>query len=354
MNGPQQRWWLWALAAVAAALLIYALRNVVAPVFFAFLVAYMLDPVVDRIEERGFLRGSAIAVLLAAFFIVGGVVALVVAPAMITDIAEFWRGLPDAIARMRVQWDPWLAERGIAIPTSVSDAMERLHLDFGQLVEKGAAPVSGFIKSVAGGTASVLGTLFAIVTVPIFAFYLLYDFDDMVAAAGDLVPRRYKASVFSMAKEIDEVLGQFFRGQVTVMLVLAVLYAVGYSIVGVPLAIPIAIVAGLISFVPYLGGATALGLALVMCFLQWQGWPQIFWVVVVYSIVQALEGFVITPKIMGDKVGLSALVVLLALLVGGELLGLAGVLLAVPTAAVLKIFVARAVTKYRQSELYSQ
>jgi predicted PurR-regulated permease PerM len=152
---------------------------------------------------------------------------------------------------------------------------------------------------------------------------------------------------------VDAVLGQFFRGQFTVMAILSALYSFGYGVIGVPLALPIGLMAGLLSFIPYVGSSLALATALLMTALDWQGWTQIFWVLGVHSIIQGLEGFVITPKIMGDTVGISAIAVLLSLLVGAELLGFTGVLLAVPAAAVTKILVARIDHRYRRSEFYA-
>ena len=204
-----------------------------------------------------------------------------------------------------------------------------------------------------GGTASALGAALGALVVPVFAFYLLWDFDHLVAKAGTFVPPRLQPRVFSFFRDVDEVLGQFFRGQFTIMAILAVLYGTGYALIGVPLAIPIGIIAGLVSFIPYFGGAMALGMALLMSLLDWQGASQLVWVVAVYTVIQSFEGFVITPKIMGDKVGLSAVAVLFALLVGAELLGFAGVLLAVPAAAVIKIVVDRGVEHYRASEFFA-
>jgi predicted PurR-regulated permease PerM len=174
----------------------------------------------------------------------------------------------------------------------------------------------------------------------------------MTVAVRDLVPHGVRPFVVDVAKEIDQVLGQFIRGQLTVMLILAVLYAVGYSIAGVRLAVVIGIVAGALAFIPYVGGAVAIGLALLMCLLDFQGVDQILWVLAIYGVVQLLESFVITPKIMGETVGLSAVWVLLALMIGGELFGFSGVLLAVPAAAVAKIFVVRAVAWYRKSAVF--
>jgi len=338
---------------------LFTLRGVLAPVFFAFLIAYMLDPLVDRIEEsrllrgRSYGRGVGIAVILAGFFVLAALGVLVVVPMVYEEVASFLRRLPELVARSRAEWEPMLAEYGVAIPTSVGQAFEDLHLDAQSVVAKGYAPFVAGVKSLLGGTASAVAAIVASVMIPVFAFYLLYDFDRLIAATGELIPPRYRVEAGEFFGEIDAVLGQFFRGQFTVMAILSVLYAAGYGAIGVPLALPIGILAGVLAFIPYLGSFTALGLALLMTMLDWQGWTQVLWVLGVHAVIQGLEGFVITPKIMGDTVGISAIAVLLALLVGAELLGFTGVLLAVPAAAVLKILFQRLGARYQGSDFYS-
>jgi predicted PurR-regulated permease PerM len=203
-----------------------------------------------------------------------------------------------------------------------------------------------------GGTASVFGALAAIVIVPVLAFYLLLDFDIITAHALALVPTREREQVARTAREVDGVLGHFVRGQLTVMGILAALYGIGYMLVGVPLAVPIGLVAGLLSFIPYVGSAVALGLGLLMVTLHWEGWQPLVGVVIVYTVVQALEGLVITPRVVGDKLGLSPVWVLLALMVGGELFGFVGVMLALPAAAIAKVFASHALRRYHESQLY--
>lgn len=349
---PFPRWLLWIFVVVLVGGLVFALRGVLAPIFFALLIAYMLDPVVDWIEERGFLRGAAIGVLLTMGFVVTAILVVVLVPMILHDVSDFVQRLPSMVATLRADWEPRLAEYGIVIPASVADAFGQLHLDAQDLLKKSAKPIMAVVRWLAGGTVSVVGAAFAFVVIPVLAFYLLYDFDDLVESAGRLVPPRFRHTVFGTVGDIDNVLGHFFRGQLTVMAILALLYSLGYGIIGVPLAVPIGLTAGVISFIPYVGGAVALGLALLMTLLDWTGWSTIVLVVLVYAIIQALEGFVITPKIMGDKVGLSPVVILVALMIGGELLGFAGVLLAIPAAAVLKIFMHRGVDWYLTSDFF--
>lgn len=352
------RWVPWLIASVVAGWLLYTLRGVLAPFFFAFLIAYMLDPLVDRVEETRLLRNSrvargiGIAVLLIGVFGVTAVLLFVVAPMVFEQISSFVQSLPGLLERNRAEWEPVLAQYGLTMPTSVAEAFEDLHLDFQEVVAKSYTPVSAALKWLLGGTASVVGAMIAALIVPVVAFYLTYDFDNIVARIANLVPPRHRLETYSFFRDIDTVLGQFFRGQFTVMAILSVLYSLGYGLIGVPLALPIGIMAGLLSFIPYVGSLTALGAALLMTALDWQGLTQVLWVVGVHLIIQGLEGFVITPKIMGDTVGISAIAVMFALLVGGQLLGFTGVLLAIPGAAVAKILMQRVDGQYRSSPFF--
>jgi len=352
------RWVLWLGVSLAVGWLLFTLRGVLAPVFFAFLIAYMLDPLVDRIEQSRLLRDRSIgravgiAVLLLGVLAIMAISLLVIFPMVYEEIASFVKRLPGLVARSRAEWEPILVEYGLEVPNSVGDAFEELHLDLQSVLTQGYTPATAVAKWLLGGTASAVGAIVASLMIPVFAFYLLYDFDALVARAADLIPPRYRPEVTGFFREVDEVLGQFFRGQFTVMAILAVLYSVGYGSIGVPLALPIGIMAGVLSFIPYLGSTLALATALLMTALDWQGWTQVLWVLGVHAIIQGLEGFVITPKIMGDTVGISAIAVLFALLVGAELLGFTGVLLAVPAAAVIKILIQRIDGRYRESEFF--
>ncbi len=352
------RWIVWLGVSLAVGWLLFTLRGVLAPVFFAFLIAYMLDPLVDRIEQSRLLRDRSIgravgiAVLLLGVFAITAISLLVIFPMVYEEIASFVKRLPGLVARSRAEWEPILLEYGLEVPNSVGDAFEELHLDLQSVLTKGYTPATAVAKWLLGGTASAVAAIVASLMIPVFAFYLLYDFDALVARAADLIPPRHRLEANGFFREVDEVLGQFFRGQFTVMATLAVLYSVGYGSIGVPLALPIGIMAGVLSFIPYLGSTLALGTALLMTALDWQGWTQVLWVLGVHAIIQGLEGFVITPKIMGDTVGISAIAVLFALLVGAELLGFTGVLLAVPAAAVIKILIQRIDGRYRKSEFF--
>ncbi len=346
------RWLVWAVALLSACGLVFALRNVLSPIFFAFMLAYVLDPLVDRFEAAKIPRSVGIVVLLVVVLGVLGLFVVLVVPTIVADVVNITRQFPATFA----SWMGVLQETargwGVGLPASWSDVMARFGGDLSTLAQSALLPLGSVMQQVVGGTASMLSTLSALVMVPVFSFYLLHDFDVIVARMGELVPPRLRTPVGAIAREIDTVLSQFMRGQVTVMAILAVLYAGAYSLVGVSLAVPIGIVAGLLSFIPYVGGASALVLALLMVALHWVGWGQVIAVVAAYIVIQLLEGFVITPRIVGDKLGLSPVWVLFAMLAGAELFGFVGILLSLPAAAVVKVFVLRGLALYKASAFF--
>ena len=333
-------------------LLLYVLRGVLSPIFFSLGIAYLLDPVVDRFERAGVPRAAAIFVVLTLLALVGALFLLLVLPAIVREVVQFARELPAQLQSLDRQVEPWLVAHGIPVPHTIDEALAELALAPTELASRAAAPAQEIVQYVLGGTATVIGAVAGVVVIPVLVFYLLYDFDRMVDGARNLVPPRLRDQVVEIAREIDAVLGQFVRGQLLVMIAMGTLYAIAYSVVGVRLAIPIALVAGLLAFIPYVGSGSALVMALLMCVVDWTGWQKPVLVVVAYAVCQSLEGFVVVPRIVGDKVGLPAVWVLVALMIGGEVFGFLGVLLAVPVAAVVKIFVVRGLAWYRSSEMY--
>jgi predicted PurR-regulated permease PerM len=333
---------------------VYWLRDVLTPISLAFIIAYILDPVVDRLEAWNVPRPAGIAIVLGGML---GIVALFLAlvlPGIATEVAGVIQELPRQLADLWTKLEPRLAQVGVAVPHSTTEWVERLNALASEVASAILAPAGSVLSSLLGGTLSVLGSVAAALVVLVLAVYVLNDFDRITAGLRELIPLRWRAMVTSYAEEIDQILSQFMRGQLTVMAILAVLYSGAYALLGVRLAVPIGVVAGMLNFIPYLGSAFALVAGVLMSLLGgWHVW-QLGGVVLAYAAIQTLEGFVITPCIVGKTVGLSEIWVLMALFVGGEIFGFLGVLLAVPAAAVAKIFVASAVQHYRTTELFLQ
>jgi predicted PurR-regulated permease PerM len=331
---------------------VYWLRDVLTPIFLAFSLAYLLDPLVDRLEAWHVPRPAGIALVLSGVL---GAVALflgLVVPGLAADVAGVIRELPAQLAALWARLMPWLEQRGLEVPHSTTEWAERLSTYASEAASSILAPAGSALGSLLGGTLSVLGSAAAALVVLVLAVYLLNDFDRLTAGLRELIPWRWRGTVTGYARDIDQMLSHFLRGQLTVMAILAVLYSAAYALLGVRLAVPIGMIAGMLNFIPYLGSGFALVAGLLMSLLG--GWHlgQLVGVVLAYTAVQTLEGFVITPRIVGHTVGLSEIWVLVALFVGGELFGFLGVLVAVPAAAVAKIFVARAVQYYRTTALF--
>jgi predicted PurR-regulated permease PerM len=342
------------VAILCVGFVIYWLRGILTPILLAFVIAYVLDPLVDRLEAWRVPRVAGIAIVLSGALGVSALFLALVLPVIVTDVAGVIQELPRQLADLWTRIVPWLEQRGITIPHSTTEWVERLSAYASTVASSILAPAGNILSTLMGGTLSVIGSIFAALVVLVLAVYLLNDFDRMTAGIRELLPLRWRATVMGYAREIDQELSQFVRGQLTVMAVLAVLYGGAYALLGVRLAVPIGIAAGVLNFIPYLGSAFALAAGLLMSLLGgWHFW-QLVGVVLAYTIVQTLEGFVITPRIVGKTVGLPGIWVLVALFIGGEIFGFLGVLLALPAAAVAKIFVAHAVQYYRTTELFLQ
>lgn len=340
------------LGVLAGGYVLYWLRSVLTPLFLAFAIAYVLDPVIDRFEAWKFPRPAGIAVVL--FGLLGSVAAFValVLPVVASDVMAVARELPSKISVLIASADPWLTAHGVKVPHTTTEWMERLGANANELASSVLAPAGGILSAVLAGSFSMAGSVVAALVVPVLSVYLLNDFDRITAGVRKHLPRRYRAVVTEYAREIDKALSHFVRGQLTVMAIMAVLYGTAYSILGVRLALPIGLISGMLSFIPYLGSAFALTTGLLMSLLGGFHPGQLIGVVIAYAIVQTLEGFVIAPRVMGKTVGIPDMWILIALFVGGEIFGFLGVLLAVPTAAVIKIFLTRAVDIYHESDLY--
>jgi predicted PurR-regulated permease PerM len=346
------RWLYIAAAILIAGAVVYWLRDVLTPIFLAFIIAYVLDPLVDRLETWHMPRPAGIAIVLGGTLGALILFLALVVPGIAADVAGVIQELPRQLGELWTRIGPWLEQRGVAVPHSAMELGARLNTLAGEVASTIVAPAGNFVGAFMGGTLSVLGSAAAALVGLVLAVYLLNDFDRITAGVRALLPWRWRETVTSYAGEIDHILSQFMRGQLIVMAILAVLYSAAYALLGVRLAVPIGMVAGMLNVIPYLGGAFALVAGLLMSLLDgWHLW-QLVGVVLAYTAVQTLEGFVITPRIVGQTVGVSEIWVLVALFVGAELFGFLGVLLAVPAAAVVKIFVVHGVQYYRTTALF--
>lgn len=341
-----------AIAAVVIGLL-YLLRNALVPVFAAMVLAYLLDPLIDRLEARKINRSAAILMLagvvtVAAVFL-GGFL-LVQAQ---RELVEVFHNLPGYIERVQGRMGPFMSEHlGVELPESFEGAVTEVKNQVKSLDPSALKPVTTVLGRITSSTVAFVSWMVGLFIIPVFLFYFLRDWDLMKVAAADYVPVPHREYVIDKARKIDEILGAFMRGQLTICLVLGVLYSLGLLAVGIDLAVVIGMFAGLAFIVPYLGTILGVAAASVMALLE----HGLSWHLLaawgVFGGVQIFEGTILTPRVMGEKVGLSPVIVIIALLVGADFLGLLGMLVAVPAAAVAKVFFEDAVERYRNSEFF--
>ena len=336
---------------VAVLGLAYALRGVLVPLFFAFLLAYALDPFVDWLHERKVPRALAapiVVVLLLGFMTL---VLVFVIPMFFEELRAAAADLPDQLRGLELRVEPWLWQTFHFKPPSTMSELGA------ELRDRLQTQMPGFAIAATGalfGTLSAVGAVLSALIIPVFALYLLMDFDRIVQRMGQLVPRRMYPQAADVAHQIHKTLGGYVRGQLTANIVLGALYATGLRIIGVRLAVPIGVMTGMVAFVPYVGFGCGLTIAVAMATLDWQGPGRVIAVLAVMLGVQVLDGLLITPRIVGRSVGLAPLEVVLSMMTAGTLFGFVGVLLAVPLGAVVKILVQRLVKAYLRSKFYGR
>lgn len=346
---PERRVILWLVVAVGLAVLVYALRGALWPFLAGMAVAYLLDPVADRLEAMGCPRAAAAASIVIAFIVAFLGVLLVLGPLLAAQIAELVSRIPSYVEQLRAFLSPLLAD----IEARLTEAQFRqLQEAAGQYTGQVVVWLGGVLGGLVTGGVAVVQALSVLVIMPLVAFYLLRDWDRIVAHVDSLLPRGIVDDVRAQMREVDLRLSGFVRGQGLMCLTLATWFAIGLTLVGLDFGLLVGLGAGFISFIPYVGTVVGLSTGLGLALAQFSEWLPIAGVALVFASGQILQDFVLTPKLIGDRVGLHPAWVLFALLAGGTLLGFTGVLLAVPAAAVIGVFVRFAVERYLASPVY--
>lgn len=344
----------WSLAMVGSLGLVFALLSVfggvAVPVLLALTGAYVFNPVVTALERRKVERtwGTTIVFVGSTLALVGAVLYLI--PVFREEAAK----LPDFFSRASTQVVPRLEVLlGLSLPEFVSQRTAELGSQASELLQSAGPTAARLVASFAGNTARFVTTLLGLSVVPVLGFFFLQDYPRLVGLVKQLVPRRAVGLVSRRFAEVDEVLSAFVRGQLTVGAILSVIYGSGLAIGRVDMAIVIGVIAGFGNMVPYLGTALGLVLALLGLMLSWQGPWQLVVVAGTFVVAQLAEGLIITPRVVGEKVGLTPVTVILAILAFGELFGFVGILLAVPVSAILKVVLRVVVARYQKMAVYT-
>lgn len=335
---------------VVSAVAIYYLQPILTPFVAGMILAYLGDPLVDRLEARRVNRTVGVLIVFVGFLVLLAGVGLIVIPMLVNEVSSLIRDIPAFVVWLQQTASPWLVATFNIDPFDIS--LESLKSRLLENWQQAGGLVGGVIHNVTASGAMLLTTATSIALTPVVAFYLMRDWDIVVARIGEMLPRHLESEAVRLAKECDGVLSEFLRGQLLIMFLLGCIYALGLSLIGLDLALLIGMLAGLASIVPYLGFVVGIVAALVAALFQYQDAIHLLYVLIVFLIGQGLEGMVLTPWLVGDRIGLHPVAVIFAVLAGGQLFGFIGILLALPVAAVAMVFIRHLHFNYLKSELY--
>ncbi len=343
-----RRWQLLAITVVIG-WLIWLLAPVLMPFAFAAMLAYLGDPLADRLERLGLGRSLAVSIVFIALLLIAAGALLLLVPLISRQVENVVQNMP-----RYVEW-----AKGTALPW----LQAKLHLDPGTFdtdrviaaIKEHMGSIGEVIGKLSRSGVGIVMELTNVVLIPVVAFYLLRDWDRLMAWFDRMLPRSIEPTIAYLAREADHVLGAFVRGQLLVMAALGVFYGGALSLIaGLSVGPLIGMVAGLLSFVPYLGFIVGFGAAIIAALVQYGDWTHVLLVIGVFTLGQLLEGYVLVPKLVGDKIGLHPVAVIFAVLAGGYLFGFLGVLLALPAASVILVLLRYLAERYKQSELYTE
>ncbi|HEX5514807.1 MAG TPA: AI-2E family transporter [Gammaproteobacteria bacterium] len=343
--------WLIIAGIAIAAYLLYLLQPILMPFLVGGALAYFGDPAADRLERLGLNRTLAASMVFVVLALALLLIILLLVPLLARQLEELYQRLPDWLRWLEEQALPWLAATiGVDLGTlQLRDLQAQLSAHW-----SAAGGIARLVIAKTTSSGLALLTLLAnLALIPVVAFYLLRDWDLILAKVDTVLPRRYAPTIAMLARECDLVLSAFVRGQLLVMLALGAIYAIGLWLTGLKLALLIGMIAGLASIVPYLGFAIGIIAASAAAFFQFQEWQMLVPVWLVFGIGQVLESTVLTPYLVGDRIGLHPVAVIFAVLACGQLFGFTGILLALPVAAVIMVLLRHAHDRYRLSTLYS-
>ncbi|WP_297338971.1 AI-2E family transporter [Pseudophaeobacter sp.] len=335
----------WGIVALIFSIVMWSLGDVLLPFVLGAAIAYLIDPIADRLETMGLSRSTSTAVIVVFLMLIFLLALLVLLPTLIDQLIDLTETLPNVFRDLRA----FAQTHFPSVFTEGSRAQQTIASIVGTLQGKGIELVEG----IAGSAVSLLNVLVLFIIVPVVAVYLLLDWDRMIARVDELLPRDHAPVIRRLMSQIDAVLASFIRGMGTVCLILGSYYAVTLMLVGLNFGLAVGFIAGMVTFIPYLGaligGALAIGLAL---FQFWGDWWSIGIVGAIFAFGQVIEGNYLTPKLVGNSVGLHPVWLLLALSVFGALFGFVGMLVAVPLAAALGVVARFLVEQYLDSRLY--
>ncbi|MGN6764145.1 MAG: AI-2E family transporter [Rhizobiaceae bacterium] len=340
----------WSGGAILFGLFLFIFSGILLPFIAGMALAYFLDPVADRLQKLGFSRLWATVVILLAFVVVLILALMIIVPVLTNQFADLMKNVPDYIGRLQslvTSFDPAWIEHTLGVSAG------QLKDGLNSLMTQAIGFVTGLFKSLWSSGLAIVNIVSLFVVAPVVAFYMLLDWDRMIATVDSWVPREHVETVRAIARDIDRSIAGFVRGQGTLCLILGIYYALGLTVLGLNFGLLIGLLAGLISFIPYVGSLTGLVLAIGVAFVQF--WPDWLWVAAVagvFFVGQFIEGNILQPKLVGKSVGVHPVWLMFALLAFGALFGFVGLLVAVPCAAAIAVIMRFAIARYKASPLY--
>jgi predicted PurR-regulated permease PerM len=349
-SGLKQQVVFWLFVLAGFVVFLYLFSEILLPFIAGMAIAYFLDPVADRLQKLGLSRMMATVVILIGFVLFFALALTIFIPVIVSQFNDFVQHVPGYVQQLQQFVEhaqtsflpPWIRSQAGALKDNFSNIMS-----------EGLSFVAGLFAQIWSSGKALVNILSLMVVTPVVAFYMLLDWDRMVAKVDAWVPRDQVATVRQIAREIDQAIAGFIRGQGSLCIILGVYYGVGLSLVGLNFGLLIGLFAGMISFIPYVGSMVGLVLALSVALVQF--WPDYLWVglvLVVFFTGQFLEGNVLQPKLVGESVGLHPVWLMFALFAFGALFGFVGLLVAVPAAAACGVLVRFAISRYLDSDLY--
>lgn len=341
--------WFWLAVLLIAGFLVYELGSVLTPFVAGMVAAYLLNPLVGLLERKGVSRTIATALVTFGFCIIVAVVLVLVAPVLFGQLANFARRLPQYVETLRLRIMPLLELARDALPADTLEKMQSAAMDY---VAPAARWLGQVLLAILGGGVVLANLLSLLLITPIVTFYLLDDWNHIVAKVDSWLPRDHAETIRVQVREVDRTLAGFLRGQSIVCLTLACFYGIGLSIVGLDFGLALGMATGLISFIPYFGMGLGLVIALALALVQFATLKGVVMVASVFVAGQILEGYVLTPRLVGGRVRLTPAWIIFALLAGGALFGFVGIMLAVPLAAIIGVGVRFMLQRYLESPYY--
>lgn len=340
----------WLCAFLAFVIFLLAFRTILLPFVAGMALAYFLDPVADWLERRGLSRLMATVVILISFILMFAIVLVVVVPLIVSQFSQFAQVLPDYVSQLQqLIANPENSFLPKWMVTQIQSAKE----NFSSLMSEGAGFLGGLLGQLWNSGKTLVDIISLMVVTPVVAFYILLDWDRMVEKVDSWLPRDQVHTIRQLAREMDAAVSGFIRGQGSLCLILGIYYAVGLSLVGLNFGLLIGFVAGMISFIPYIGSLVGLILAVGVALMQF--WPEYGWIIATMAVFfsgQFIEGNILQPKLVGSSVGLHPVWLMFALLAFGAMFGFVGLLIAVPAAAVVGVLVRFVLSRYLQSDIY--